>query len=74
MAQPYDYLVKLLLIGDSRVGKSGLLFRYAEDTFSEAFIPTIGKATWPHSTVRCDVVPAGVLQLVDSLSSTRPHE
>ncbi|CAF5086030.1 unnamed protein product, partial [Rotaria magnacalcarata] len=38
----YDYLLKILLIGDSGVGKSALLLRFADDTFSEAFLTTIG--------------------------------
>jgi len=38
----YDYLLKLLLIGDSGVGKTCLLFRFAEDKFNAAFISTIG--------------------------------
>ncbi|KAG9511004.1 Ras-related protein Rab-8A, partial [Fragariocoptes setiger] len=38
----YDYLFKLLLIGDSGVGKTCILFKFAEDTFSSAFISTIG--------------------------------
>jgi len=38
----YDYLLKLLLIGDSGVGKTCLLFRFAEDKFNSAFISTIG--------------------------------
>eukprot|EP00887_Chlorella_sp_A99_P005509 scaffold1.g5509.t1 len=38
----YDYLVKLLLIGDSGVGKSCLLLRFAEDSFTSSFITTIG--------------------------------
>ncbi|KDO26207.1 hypothetical protein SPRG_08569 [Saprolegnia parasitica CBS 223.65] len=38
----YDLLVKLLLIGDSGVGKSCLLMRYSDDTFTSSFITTIG--------------------------------
>ena len=41
-------VIKLVLIGDSRVGKSCLLERFTNDTFSEAFISTIGEATWPN--------------------------
>jgi len=38
----YDYLFKLVLIGDSGVGKSSLLIRFADDNFSTQFISTIG--------------------------------
>lgn len=38
----YDYLVKLLLIGDSGVGKSCLLLRFSDDSFTPSFITTIG--------------------------------
>ncbi|GAU87233.1 hypothetical protein RvY_00116 [Ramazzottius varieornatus] len=38
----YDYLVKLLLIGDSGVGKSCLLLRFADDAYNESYISTIG--------------------------------
>ena len=38
----YDYLFKLLLIGNSSVGKSSLLFRFVENTWDDNFVPTIG--------------------------------
>jgi GTPase SAR1 family protein len=43
MAKTYDYLFKLLLIGDSGVGKTCVLFRFSEDAFNATFISTIGK-------------------------------
>ncbi|KAL1266588.1 hypothetical protein QQF64_002263 [Cirrhinus molitorella] len=42
MNPEYDYLFKLLLIGDSGVGKSCILLRFADDTYTESFISTIG--------------------------------
>ena len=40
--QEYDYLFKLLLIGNSSVGKSSLLVRFVDDIWEENFVPTIG--------------------------------
>jgi len=37
-----DYVCKLLILGDSGVGKSSLMVRFSDDTFSEAFSTTIG--------------------------------
>ncbi|XP_030378646.1 ras-related protein Rab-35 [Scaptodrosophila lebanonensis] len=42
MARGFDHLFKLLIIGDSGVGKSSLLIRYSDDTFSGSYITTIG--------------------------------
>jgi len=38
----YDHLFKLVLIGDSGVGKSCLLLRFADDNFTDSYISTIG--------------------------------
>lgn len=35
-------LIKLLLVGDSGVGKSSILMRFADDKFTESFVSTIG--------------------------------
>ena len=40
--QDYDYLFKLLLIGNSAVGKSSLLLRFSDNIFNDSFLPTIG--------------------------------
>eukprot|EP00767_Chilomastix_cuspidata_P003222 gnl/Chilomastix_cuspidata/334.p1 GENE.gnl/Chilomastix_cuspidata/334~~gnl/Chilomastix_cuspidata/334.p1 ORF type:complete len:214 (+),score=88.10 gnl/Chilomastix_cuspidata/334:46-642(+) len=42
MLQDYDHLFKIVLIGDTGVGKTCLLLRFAEDTYIESYISTIG--------------------------------
>jgi len=42
MARDYDHLFKLFIIGDSGVGKSSILLRFADDMFSGSYITTIG--------------------------------
>ena len=41
-SQEYDYIFKLLLIGNSSVGKSSLLLRFVDNTWDDNFVPTIG--------------------------------
>jgi GTPase SAR1 family protein len=38
----FDKLLKLLIVGESGVGKSSILTRFTEDTFSSDFMTTIG--------------------------------
>mmetsp|Transcript_37835 Transcript_37835/g.118562 ORF Transcript_37835/g.118562 Transcript_37835/m.118562 type:complete len:125 (-) Transcript_37835:409-783(-) len=40
--EDYDVHIKLLMLGDTGVGKTCLLLRYAYDSFSTTFITTIG--------------------------------
>jgi len=38
----YDFLFKMLVIGDIAVGKSSLLLRFSENIWRENYLPTIG--------------------------------
>lgn len=38
----YDYLFRILLVGDSGVGKTCILIRFVENTFTHSYISTIG--------------------------------
>lgn len=42
MLRDYDYLFKIVIVGNSSVGKSALLRRFADDTFEESYLATIG--------------------------------
>jgi len=45
----YDYMFKIMLFGDSGVGKSSLLLRFTENAFTESFVSTIGVDFKMHS-------------------------
>ena len=45
----FDYLIKLILIGDSGVGKTCFLLRFADDNFTSSHISTIGTSTQYYS-------------------------
>ena len=38
----YDYMIKLIIIGDSGVGKTNILTRFCEDIFKDTHVATIG--------------------------------
>ena len=42
LSKQYDDLFKLVIIGDSGVGKSCILLRFADDTFTDNYYSTIG--------------------------------
>ena len=39
----FDALMKVVVIGDSSVGKTCLVLRYTQDNFRENFLSTIGE-------------------------------
>ena len=42
LEQQYDFLFKILLVGNSSVGKSSLFLRFVDDIWNDVFVPTIG--------------------------------
>lgn len=48
MAKQYDVLFRLLLLGDSGVGKTCLLCRFTDNEFHPSHISTIGKTLHCH--------------------------
>ncbi|VDP14566.1 unnamed protein product [Soboliphyme baturini] len=42
LMEEYDYLIKVLTLGDSGVGKTCLLYQYTNHTFIKNFVSTVG--------------------------------
>ncbi len=42
--ESYDHLMKVVIIGDTAVGKTCLILRYTHDTYRESFLSTIGES------------------------------
>jgi small GTP-binding protein len=51
--EDHDFLYKVVVIGDSGVGKSNLIERYTKDTFKEETKTTIG-VEFGHKTIKVD--------------------
>uniref|UniRef100_A0A0K8RG29 Putative gtpase rab1/ypt1 small g protein superfamily n=1 Tax=Ixodes ricinus TaxID=34613 RepID=A0A0K8RG29_IXORI len=65
----YDHLFKIIIIGDSGAGKSSLLLRFADDTYSESNMSTIG-VDFKIKTVKIDNVTIK-LQIWDTAGQER---
>jgi len=70
-SQEFKLLAKVLIVGDSRSGKSSLFRRFSDDLFSETYRAT-NSVEFRHryittSTARCK------LQVWDCVSSTSSH-
>ena len=42
MQRSYDYIFKVCFLGQAGVGKTALMRRYADDSFEESMLSTIG--------------------------------
>ena len=67
----YDFLFKLLIIGDSGTGKTCILVRYADDSFESTFISTIGKNFLKVFTLEVLLLPS--LNVIIVTVSTQEH-
>ena len=57
-SQEYDVLLKVLMVGDSDVGKSSILLRFTEDKYNDEQPVTIGRLfaqipSWYLLSARC---------------------
>lgn len=70
----YDHLLKLIIIGDSSVGKTCILLRFSEDNFPTAHMPTIGKPTSLNLDLKStEIKSGGFLMKLSPLDSHQPR-
>ena len=66
-SKQFDYTFKIVMIGDSGVGKSCILLRFADDKFNENFYATIGvdfrfkNITVDNKSVKLQIVSNNIL-------------
>jgi small GTP-binding protein len=76
MSSKFDFLAKILILGEFRVGKSSMVLRYVEDRFPGDYMATIG-ANFLVKTVNLNVDKKDVcvgLQIWDLGGHTRSTE
>uniref|UniRef100_A0A7S4RL17 Uncharacterized protein n=1 Tax=Ditylum brightwellii TaxID=49249 RepID=A0A7S4RL17_9STRA len=66
----HDYLFKIVLIGDSNVGKTSLLQRYADNSFPKAHMTTIG-VDFRNKVVALESNKVAKLQIWDTAGQER---
>ena len=49
----FDYMFKLLMVGNSGVGKTAYVAMYCDNTFNPAFISTVGIDFRVKNIIRC---------------------
>ncbi|WAR19843.1 RAB13-like protein [Mya arenaria] len=73
ISKRYDHLLRLLLVGETGVGKTCLLCRYASDDFVSSHISTIGQERFEAITKQFYRRAQGIL-LVFDISSRKSYE
>ena len=69
-SRQFDYTFKIVMIGDSGVGKSCILLRFADDKFNENFYATIGvdfrfkNITIDNKSVKLQIVRANFIYFI----------